>query len=84
MVIEQVSQGIHPEVHSRRVRGSQGPDPPAFLYFAETWVIAVHFIYCHNSHVSKSVSFSIKVFHNRRFLHFPVHDVETMVIDPAV
>ena len=38
MVIEQVSQRIDPEVHSRRIRGPQGPDPPAFPYLAETWV----------------------------------------------
>ena len=31
MVIEQVSQRTDPEVHSRRLRGPQGPDPPALL-----------------------------------------------------
>ena len=28
-VWEQVSQAIHPEIHSRRERSSQGPDPPS-------------------------------------------------------
>ena len=62
MVFEQVSQGVHPEVHSRRIWGPQGPDPAAFLYLAETWVVAVYFIYHNDGHISKSVSFSIKVF----------------------
>ena len=72
LVIEQVSQGIHPEVHSRRMWVPQGPDPPAFLYLAETWVMAVYFIYRHDGHVSKSVSFAIKVFRHMRFLPFPL------------
>ena len=55
MVIAQVSQGVHLEVHSRRIWGPQGPDPPTFPYLAETWVVAVHFIYCCNGHINKCV-----------------------------
>ena len=84
MVIEQVSQGILPEVHSRRIWGPQSPYPPAFLYLAETLVLAAYLIYRHDRHVSMSVSFSIKVFHHRRFLRFPMRDVETMATDSAV
>ena len=87
MVVEQVSQGIHPEVHSQRIWGPQGPDQPAFPYLAETWVAAVYFIYRHDSHINKSVSFAIKVFRHRRFLHFPMHDVllpKYIVDDEAV
>ena len=68
MVIEQVSQGIHPEVRSRRISGPQGPDPPAFLYLAETLVMAVYFVYRLSGHVSKGVSFAIEV-----FCHMTVH-----------
>ena len=83
MVIMQVSQEINPEVHSRRIWGSQGPDSPAFPYLVEAWVVAVYFIYHYNDHVSKGVSFSIKVFRHKRFLRFPKRDVEAMAIDPA-
>ena len=84
MDIKQVSQGIHPEVHSQRIWGPKSPDPPAFAYLAEAWVMVVYFIYPHNGHISKSVTFAIKVFHHRRFLRFPMCDVEAMAIDPAM
>ena len=84
MVIVQVSQGVNPEVHSRRIQGPQGTDPPAFPNLAETWVVAVYFIYLHNGHISKSVSFAIKVFRHRRFFCIPMRDVEAMAIDPEM
>ena len=33
------------------------------------------FVYHHDSHVSKSVSFAVKVFCHKRFLRFPMRDV---------
>ena len=33
MVIGQVSQRTHPKVHSLRIWGPRGPDPPAFPIF---------------------------------------------------
>ena len=63
---------------------SQGPDPLAFPDLVETWVVVVYFIYLHDGLVSKSVSFTITVFRHRRFLCFPMRDVEMMAIDPVV
>ena len=84
MVIEQVSQRIDPEVHSRRIRGPQGPDPPAFPYLAETWVVAIYLIYRHDGHVRKSVSIAIEKFRHMRFFSPPMRDVKAMVIDSAM
>ena len=78
VVVAQVSQGVHPVVHSPRIWGPKGTDPPAFPYLAKTWVVALYFIYRHNGHINKSVSFTVKVFHHRKFLHFPMCDVEAM------
>ena len=53
LIIEQVSRGIHPEVHSQRIQGPQGPDPPAFPYLAETGVVAIYFEYKSTSWLPK-------------------------------
>ena len=53
--IGQVSHWIYSEVHSRRIWGPQGPDPPAFLYFAEAWVTAVNFVYISSTVMSTRV-----------------------------
>ena len=60
-VIEQVSLRINPEVHSRRVRGPQGPDPPASPYFAETLSqLYMYLVYRHGNHVRLSVFIAIE------------------------
>ena len=54
MVIEQVSWGIHPEGHSRRIEVSRVLIHLLFclLYLAETWVMAVYnSIYHHDGHI---------------------------------
>ena len=51
MVIEQASQCIDPEVHSRKMRSPQSPDPHAFPYFTEMWVAAIQLVYHRDNHV---------------------------------
>ena len=76
------SQRINPDIHSRKIWGPQGPDPPAFPYIAEACVMAVFLVYCHDSNVRKSVFIAIKVFRHRRFFSPPVRNVK-VVVDPA-
>ena len=76
MVIEQVSQGIHPEVHSRRIWAPLKPWSTCFTLSHGDMGRSFIFYLSPKRHVSKSVPFAIKVFRQRRFLHFPSGDVE--------
>ena len=44
-------QAINPEIHSRRGRSSQGPDPPALSDRRETHVMAASKVDSHDCHV---------------------------------
>ena len=83
MIIEQVSQWIDSEVHSRRMWSPQSPDPPAFPYFKEAWVAAIQLVYHRDSHVRLSVSIASEVLRHRIFFSSPVRDVKTMAVDPV-
>ena len=64
-VIEQVSQRIHPKVHSERMWGPQDSDPPAFPYFAKTGVLAF------NSSRNKKLPFAIDLQQEKGSLTLP-------------
>ena len=51
---------------------------------AETWFAAGPLVYHHDNHVSLFVSFTSEVFCQRSLFNRPLHNVITMVIDPAM
>ena len=85
IVMVQVSQSVHPKVHSERMWGHQGSDPPAFPYLRrqESWLYSSSIAMTGMSASVCPSPLKCMLCH-RRFSSPPLHDAKTMAVDPVM